>query len=43
MSRGCSSKVWPGADFNPKRDLPPIERPTGDETYDRLWGQRDGS
>jgi ferredoxin len=43
MSRGNSSKVWAGAPFNPKRDLPFIEKPTGDETYERLWGQRDGS
>jgi Fe-S-cluster-containing hydrogenase component 2 len=43
VSRGLSSKVWPGACFNPKTDLPFVENATGDQRYERLWGQRDGS
>ena len=43
MSRGFSSKVWTGGPFNPKMDLPFLDNPTGDESYDRFWRQRDGS
>jgi ferredoxin len=42
MASGLSTKVWPGAKFNPKVDVPVIENPTPDEVYRQLWSERDG-
>ncbi|GMO25328.1 MAG: hypothetical protein Ta2F_00550 [Termitinemataceae bacterium] len=43
VSRGLSTKVWKGAPFNPKVDVPFEENPSGDLFYDQLWHKRDGS
>jgi epoxyqueuosine reductase QueG len=42
MASGLSTKVWPGAKFNPKVDVPVIEDPTAAEVYHQLWAERDG-
>ncbi|MDR0868849.1 MAG: hypothetical protein LBP75_10335 [Planctomycetota bacterium] len=42
-SRGLSSKVWQGAAFNPKVDVPFVENPTAAQYYDQLWRDRDGA
>jgi hypothetical protein len=41
MASGLSSKVWPGAKFNPKVDVPVIAEPTADQVYRQLWTERD--
>lgn len=41
-SRGMSSKVWEGACFNPKIEVPFDPSDGGAEIYDKLWNQRDG-
>jgi ferredoxin len=41
MSRGLSTKVWPGAEFNPEVDVPPQENQNKAEHYDDLWNKRD--
>jgi ferredoxin len=41
-SRGLSTKVWTGAAFNPKIDVPYIENPSAAQLYNQLWEQRDG-
>ncbi|MDR0568167.1 MAG: hypothetical protein LBG87_03075 [Spirochaetaceae bacterium] len=41
-ARGLSSKVWEGARFNPKIDVPFDETDTAGELYDKLWNRRDG-
>jgi ferredoxin len=41
-SRGLSSKVWKGAPFNPKIDVPFVENPSGALYYKQLWEDRDG-
>jgi ferredoxin len=41
-SRGLSSKVWEGAAFNPKVDVPFTEDESAGDLYDKLWNQRDG-
>jgi ferredoxin len=41
MASGLSSKVWPGAKFNPKVDVPVIAEPTPEEVYHQLWSERD--
>ncbi|MDR3078242.1 MAG: hypothetical protein LBV15_05730, partial [Planctomycetota bacterium] len=41
MAGGLSTKVWPGAAFNPNVDVPQTENPTAAEKYDQAWNQRD--
>ncbi|MDR1870818.1 MAG: hypothetical protein LBS60_02640 [Deltaproteobacteria bacterium] len=41
MASGLSPKVWPGAKFNPKVEVPVIPEPTAEEVYHQLWTQRD--
>jgi ferredoxin len=41
-SRGLSSKVWRGASFNPKADVPFVENPAPAQFFDQLWRDRDG-
>ncbi|MDR0549104.1 MAG: hypothetical protein LBI10_06825 [Deltaproteobacteria bacterium] len=41
MASGLSTKVWPGAKFNPKVDVPIIKEPTPAEVYRQLWEERD--
>jgi ferredoxin len=41
MHSGLSTKVWPGAAFNPQVDVPVIENPTAADVYRQLWTERD--
>ncbi|MDR1487632.1 MAG: hypothetical protein LBT62_06565 [Deltaproteobacteria bacterium] len=41
MASGLSTKVWPGAKFNPKVDVEYIEDPTPEQVFRQLWEQRD--
>lgn len=41
MSRGLSTKVWSGAPFNPKIDVPVTENQDKAGHYDDLWNKRD--
>jgi ferredoxin len=42
QSRGLSTKVWEGAAFNPKVDVPYEEHPFPELFYEQLWHRRDG-
>jgi ferredoxin len=42
QSRGLSTKVWQGAAFNPKVDVPYEEHPSPELFYEQLWHRRDG-
>jgi ferredoxin len=41
MASGLSTKVWPGAKFNPQVDVPVIDSPTSEQVYHQLWSERD--
>ncbi|MDR2140507.1 MAG: hypothetical protein LBR11_01710 [Deltaproteobacteria bacterium] len=41
MASGLSTKVWPGAKFNPQVDVPIIDDPTPSQVYHQLWEERD--
>jgi ferredoxin len=41
VSRGLSTRAWPGAAFNPKIDVPYSESPSAGKLYDQLWQERD--
>ncbi len=43
MGRGLSTKVWPGAAFNPKVDVPEVEGQDKAGQYDDLWHRRDAA
>lgn len=42
QSRGLSTKVWQGAAFNPKIDVPYEDHPSAELFYEQLWQKRDG-
>lgn len=41
MGRGLSTKVWPGARFNPNVEVPEVENQDKSGHYDDLWSRRD--